>query len=280
MIKRVCVCGAGTMGSGIALVAARAGLPVTLYELNEQVLDKARAGIGQNLATLVEKKKITEAEKETIYQRIIFTSQIETCLADICIEAIIEKADAKISLFNRLSELNGPGCILASNTSSLSVTTIAAGVVNPERVIGLHFFNPAPVMKLVEVVNTSHTLPEVTAAVVALAKQMDKTPVICKDAPGFIVNRVARPYYIEALRLVEEGYTDFAQLDELMEASGFKLGPFKLMDLIGNDINYAVSCSVYEQLDKPERLKPSYIQQDKVSKGELGKKTGKGYYSY
>lgn len=280
MIKRVCVCGAGTMGSGIALVAARAGLPVTLYELNEQVLEKARAGIGQNLAILVEKKKITETEKEAIYQRISFTSQIEACGADICIEAIIEKADAKISLFNRLSELNGPDCILASNTSSLSVTAIAAGVVNPGRVIGLHFFNPAPVMKLVEVVNTRHTLPEVTAAVVALAKQMDKTPVICKDAPGFIVNRVARPYYIEAFRLVEEGHTDFAQLDELMEASGFKLGPFKLMDLIGNDINYAVSCSVYEQLGKPERLKPSYIQQDKVTKGELGKKTGKGYYSY
>ena len=135
-------------------------------------------------------------------------------------------------------------------------------------------------MKLVELMNTNYTNEETTQIIIALARQMGKTPVVCKDSPGFIVNRVARPYYIEALRLAEEGITDFAIIDSLLEASGFKMGPFKLMDLIGNDINYAVSCSVYEQLSHPERLKPSFIQQEKVEKGELGRKTGKGYYPY
>lgn len=146
--------------------------------------------------------------------------------------------------------------------------------------IGMHFFNPAPLMKLVEVVKADYTNATVTQTIYELAKAMGKTPVICKDSPGFIVNRVARPYYIESLRLIEEGLIDFAQTDNLLEATGFKMGPFKLMDLIGNDINYAVSCSVYEQLNQPERLKPSSIQKEKVGKGELGRKTKKGYYFY
>jgi 3-hydroxybutyryl-CoA dehydrogenase len=153
-------------------------------------------------------------------------------------------------------------------------------VKNPERVIGMHFFNPPTIMKLVEVVNTIFTNEITTRTVTDLVKQLGKTPVICKDSPGFIVNRVARPYYIESLRLIEEEKTNFGQLDSLMEATGFKMGPFKLMDLIGNDVNYAVSCSVYEQLNDPERLKPSPIQKEKVDKNELGKKTGKGYYKY
>jgi 3-hydroxybutyryl-CoA dehydrogenase len=153
-------------------------------------------------------------------------------------------------------------------------------VRNPERVIGMHFFNPATIMKLVEIVNTEYTNEITTKTVVELTKQLGKTPVTCKDSPGFIVNRVARPFYIESLRMAEEGYSDFIQIDRLMEASGFKMGPFKLMDLIGNDINYAVSCSVYEQLGKPGRLKPSAIQEQKVKQGDLGKKTSKGYYRY
>jgi 3-hydroxybutyryl-CoA dehydrogenase len=196
------------------------------------------------------------------------------------IEAIVEKPAIKIALFNQLAELNHSECIFASNTSSLSISAIAEKVQHPERVIGMHFFNPATIMKLVEVVSTPFTAKEVTATIIDLAKQMGKTPVVCKDSPGFIVNRVARPYYIESLRLAEEGQTDFAQIDTVLEASGFKMGPFKLMDLIGNDINYAVSCSVYEQMNDAERLKPSYIQKEKVEKGELGKKTGKGYYNY
>lgn len=268
------------MGSGIAQAAAQAGFATLLYELNPVVLNKARENISRNLQSLVDKGKLEAAEKEKIEKRISFTDDIQNCLADIFIEAIIEKKDIKVALFNQLAELNHSECIFASNTSSLSITAIAQNVQRPERVIGMHFFNPATIMKLVEVVNTEYTNDQTTATVLELAKQMGKTPVICKDSPGFIVNRVARPYYIEALRLVEEGKVSMEQADAIMEASGFKMGPFKLMDLIGNDVNYAVSCSVYEQLGQPERLKPSYIQEQKVKEGKLGKKTGEGYYKY
>lgn len=268
------------MGSGIAQAAAQAGFHTILYELNTTVLEKAKTSIEKNLQSLVTKGKIAAGEEEKIIQRILFTSDIQVCLADAFIEAIVEKLPVKISLFNQLAELNHSESIFCSNTSSLAVTAIAEKVKNPERVVGMHFFNPATIMKLVEVVNTEYTSPEVTKTITELAKQMGKTPVICKDSPGFIVNRVARPYYIESLRVAEEGEVNFEQIDRLLEASGFKMGPFKLMDLIGNDINYAVSCSVYEQMNNPERLKPSYIQEQKVKEGKLGKKSGEGYYSY
>jgi 3-hydroxybutyryl-CoA dehydrogenase len=280
IINSICVCGAGTMGSGIAQATAQAGFYTLLYEVNPAVLEKAKAGIEKNLQSLVEKGKKTAKEKAKILQLIHFTDDIQSCLADVFIEAIIEKPDIKIALFNQLAELNHSESIFATNTSSLSVSRIAAGVMSPQRLIGMHFFNPATIMKLVEIVNTVHTNTQTTETVVELAKQMGKVPVICKDSPGFIVNRVARPYYIESLRLVEEETTNFAQADKLLEATGFKMGPFKLMDLIGNDINYAVSCSVYEQMKNPERLKPSYIQKEKVDKGHLGEKSGEGYYQY
>lgn len=268
------------MGSGIAQAAAQSGFSVILYELNSAVLEKAKTIITGNLSALVAKQKLPAEEKEQVIRRIQFTDDIQNCLADVFIEAIVEDIRLKVALFNQLAELNHGEAIFASNTSSLSVSAIARDVKNPGRVIGMHFFNPATIMKLVEVVNTDHTNEKTTEAIIGLAHQMGKVPVICKDSPGFIVNRVARPYYIEALRLIEEGLTDFAQLDSLLEATGFKMGPFKLMDLIGNDVNYAVSCSVYDQLRQPERLKPSYIQEEKVEKNELGKKTGKGYYEY
>ena len=280
IINTICVCGAGTMGSGIAQALAQSGFYTLVYELNPAVLEKSKTSIEKNLQSLVEKGKITGKEKEKIQQRIHFTDDIHTCLADVFIEAIVEKPEIKIGLFNQLAELNHSESIFATNTSSLSVSKIAAGVMSPQRVIGMHFFNPATIMKLVEVVNTSYTNEQTTQTVVELATQMGKVPVICKDSPGFIVNRVARPYYIESLRLVEEGITDFATADKLLEASGFRMGPFKLMDLIGNDINYAVSCSVYEQMNSPERLKPSYIQEQRVKEGKLGKKSGEGYYQY
>jgi 3-hydroxybutyryl-CoA dehydrogenase len=280
VINSICVCGVGTMGSGIAQLAAQSGFHTIIYELNEMVLEKAKTSIEKSLGSLVEKGKITAIEKEKAIRNIQFTNDIQTCLADIFIEAIIEKPEAKIALFNQLAELNHSECVFASNTSSLSISAIAAKIKNPGRVIGMHFFNPAPVMKLVEVVKSNETNEETTALVIELAKQMGKTPVVCIDSPGFIVNRVARPYYIESLRLVEEGLIDYAKVDALLEATGFKMGPFKLMDLIGNDVNYAVSCSVYEQMNNPERLKPSYIQKEKVETGELGRKTGKGYYKY
>ena len=279
-INTICVCGAGTMGSGIAQVTATSGFYTILYELNEEVLQKARRGIEKNLQSLVEKNKITIEQKEKTIQRIRFTNDLHECLADVIIEAIIEKPEAKVALFNQLAEINHAETIFATNTSSLAITQIAQKVLHPSRVIGMHFFNPAPLMKLVEVVNTNDTNKEVTGIICELAKQMGKEPVVCKDSPGFIVNRVARPFYIEALRIAEEGKTDFATIDALMEASGFKMGPFKLMDLIGNNVNYAVSCSLYEQLGQPERLRPSHIQKEKVESGELGKKSGKGYYEY
>jgi 3-hydroxybutyryl-CoA dehydrogenase len=280
VINTICVCGAGTMGSGIAQVAAQSGFHTILYELNEAVLAKAITQIDKSLQSLVEKTKISIDDKQKILGRISFTSDIHTCLADVFIEAIVEKPEIKIGLFNQLAELNHRECIFASNTSSLSITNIAAKTKNPERVIGLHFFNPAPVMKLVEIVNTEYTSAAVSETITQLASQLGKTAVVCKDSPGFIVNRVARPYYIESLRLLEEGLTSIEQADGLLEATGFKMGAFKLMDLIGNDVNYAVSCSVYEQLNNPERLKPSYIQQQNVSEGKLGKKSGNGYYTY
>lgn len=280
MVQTICVCGAGTMGSGIAQVAAQSGLTTILYEPNLPVLEKAATRMEKSLQALIDKGKLSHTEKENILHRLHYSNNPEHCKAGIIIEAIIEKLETKIDLFNQLAGINSPGTVLASNTSSLSINAIAERLKNPERFIGMHFFNPAPVMKLVEVVKANATSEATTAMITGLAKQMGKTAVICKDSPGFIVNRVARPYYIEALRLAEEAASDFRQTDALLEATGFKMGPFKLMDLIGNDINYAVSCSVYEQLNKPERLRPSDIQKDKVANGALGKKTGKGYYDY
>jgi len=279
-INSICVCGAGTMGSGIAQAAAQAGLYTLLYDPIPAVLEKAKTGIEKNLQSLTEKGKINAGEKEKILQRIRFTDDIQICQAGIFIEAIIEDLEIKTGLFNQLAELNHSESVFATNTSSLSVTKIAAGVINPQRVIGMHFFNPPTIMKLVEVVNTDHTNEQTTQMVMELAKVLGKTAVLCKDSPGFIVNRVARPYYIESLRLAEEAISSFEQTDMLLEATGFKMGPFKLMDLIGNDVNYAVSCSVYEQLNEPERLRPSSIQQQKVKEGKLGKKSGEGYYKY
>jgi 3-hydroxybutyryl-CoA dehydrogenase len=280
MVQTICICGAGTMGSGIAQVSAQSGFHTILYDLNASMLEKGKANIEKGLSSLLAKNKITEKEQADIISRIQFVSDLSYCIADLFIEAIVEKPEAKIALFNQLAEINHSDTIFASNTSSLSVSQIAKSVMHPRRVLGMHFFNPAPLMKLVEVVHTDQSDPAVVDTVYNLAIRMGKTPVLCKDAPGFIVNHVARPYYLEALKLIEMGVTDIETIDRMMEATGFKMGPFKLMDLIGNDINYAVSCSVYEQMGKPERLKPSPLQQKKVESGELGKKTGKGYYKY
>ncbi len=268
------------MGSGIAQVCAQSGCTVVLYDLNEEVLNKGKASIEKNLDFLLSKNKITTEEKTRILSHIRYTRDLNDGVADLVIEAIVEKVEAKIALFNQLAEINHSETIFATNTSSLSVSVIAAGVMHPRRVAGLHFFNPAPVMKLVEVVKGVHTADEVIHVLVEFSKQLGKTPVICKDAPGFIVNHVARPYYLESLRILEMGHSDVETMDTLLEATGFRMGPFRLMDLIGNDINYAVSRSVYEQMGKPERLMPSPIQQQKVESGQLGKKTGKGYYEY
>ena len=279
-IDNICVCGAGTMGAGIAEVSATAGFDTVLYDVNPVILEKAKYSIERNLQGRLEKNKITAEEQLKISQRIRFTGDYHDCKANVIIEAIIENYETKISLFNQLASFNGGQTIFATNTSSLSVSIIGNKGLSPERFIGMHFFNPAPLMKLVEVVRAEKTSDEAVRIIVDLARRFGKAPVVCRDSPGFIVNRVARPYYIESLRLLEETKMDLALIDDLLEATGFKMGPFRLMDLIGNDVNYAVSWSVYEQLNRPDRLRPSDVQKQKVDKGELGRKTGKGYYQY
>lgn len=279
-MNKICVCGAGTMGSGIAQVVASAGFSTMVFDVNEAMVEKSQASIEKSLSLLVEKQKISLERKGEILQQIQFTHQLTDCRGDMIIEAVVERPEVKIGLFQQLALLNTSETLFATNTSSLSITALASEIPHPGRIAGLHFFNPAPLMKLVEVVRGAQTSDHTVEQLIVFTHRLGKVPVVCKDAPGFIVNRVARPFYIEALRLVEEGHADFALIDRLMESRGFKMGPFKLMDLIGNDVNYAVSCSVYEQLGHPERLKPSPIQKEKVEKGELGKKTGKGYYEY
>lgn len=279
-IKTIVVCGAGTMGSGIAQVAATAGFKVIQFDLNESMLVKAAQSIERSLQKFLEKGRIDSAILNKALSNIQFTSNINECKGDLVIEAIIEKKEAKIGLFNQLFELNGPDLIVASNTSSISIDLIAQSIAYPSQLVGMHFFNPAPLMKLVEVIKGELTQPEIVQQMVDLALLMQKAPVICKDAPGFIVNRVARPYYLESMHLVQNGKATIEQVDAVLESVGFKMGPFKLMDLIGLDINYSVSTIVWEVLGKPPRLKPAAMQKEKIDQGELGVKTKKGFYQY
>lgn len=279
-ISTVVVCGAGTMGSGIAQAAAQAGLVTILFDVNELVLQKAKTSIAKSLEQLVAKGKMSSAIAEECLSRLSFCTNINECKADLIIEAIIEKKEAKQSLFLSLANINNENTIYCSNTSSISINDLAKGFAFAENFAGLHFFNPATIMKLVEVIKAEKTNDDVIESLVAFCKRLNKTPVVCKDAPGFIVNRVARHYYLEAMKLIELNMATIENVDAIMEATGFKMGPFKLMDLIGMDINYGVSNIVWAALGKPERLKPSVIQKEKVDAGNLGKKSGKGFYSY
>jgi len=280
MINTIAVVGAGTMGSGIALAAALKNYPVVLCDINEAVLIQATQSIEKNLAFLLSKQKITPEAAQEVRSCIRYSAVIADCKADIVIEAVVEKLEVKTAIFKELAALNSPDCILASNTSSLSITAIQQNIQGPQRVLGMHFFNPAQVMKLVEVIKTDVTDSNVADEVMELCKKLDKTPVLCKDAPGFIVNRVARHFYLEGMKMVEEGVATKEQVDEAIENAGFKMGPFKLMDLIGMDVNLAVSTSLYEAFNKAIRFKPSALQIEKVNKGELGRKSGKGFYEY
>jgi 3-hydroxybutyryl-CoA dehydrogenase len=236
--------------------------------------------IQNSLQLLTTKGKLSEEAKEQTLNNLLFTSNLNDCKADLIIEAIIESKEAKLNLFKQLEQLNNSETIFASNTSSISINALSAEMQYPQQFAGMHFFNPATVMKLVEVIKADKTSDAVAEQLCLLSKALGKIPVVCKDAPGFIVNRVARHYYLEAMKLVELNLATIENVDAVMEASGFKMGPFKLMDLIGLDINYNVSQIVWNDLGKPERLKPSTIQQQKVEAKELGKKTGKGFYNY
>jgi 3-hydroxybutyryl-CoA dehydrogenase len=278
--KSLVVCGAGTMGSGIAQVAAQNLFPVVLFDIKDEFVEKAKTHIEKNLQYLVSKNKIGEKDKEEMLSMINFTTSLKDCVGDVVIEAVVEKIDVKISLFNDIAAINNADTILASNTSSISISDIQKEVSNPSRVAGLHFFNPPYIMKLVEVVRGEFTSEETVSNLRQLCLDLNKLPVICKDSPGFIVNRVARPYYLESLKIAEQELASFEDIDKALEACGFKMGPFRLMDMIGNDINLAVSEIVYNAFNKTPRFKPSSLQKEKVLKNELGIKTGKGFYNY
>jgi 3-hydroxybutyryl-CoA dehydrogenase len=279
-IKTIAIAGAGTMGSGIAQVTASAGFNTILFDINEVMLQKAQVSIQNSLDFLCNKGKITAQEQGEILARITYIHQIAELKADLIIEAIIENLEIKHQFFQQVAEINGKDCILASNTSSIPITQIAAKVPNPERFLGIHFFNPAPIMKLVEIISGVQTNPNIANTCKELIASMGKTCVKAKDAPGLILNRVARHFYVEGLKVLEEQVTDFETIDALMESAGFKMGPFKLMDLIGVDTNFSVTSSMYKLFHQDGKFRPSRIQQQLVDAGQHGKKTKKGFYAY
>lgn len=276
------VVGSGAMGSGIAQVAATANHSVVVFDESTAALQKAEANLKTTLTKLVEKQKISTEQMESVLGKIKFVSDInEMSACNLIIEAIVEKLDVKKTVFSVLETIVNEDCVLASNTSSLSITSISAACKKPERVIGIHFFNPATLMPLVEIIPGIATSPQVTQSCKALVDSWNKVTVIVKDTPGFIVNRVARPFYSEALRIYEEGIADIPTIDWAMkEIGGFKMGPFELMDLIGHDVNYVVTETVWTQFYFDPKFKPALSQKRLLEAGFLGKKTGRGFYNY
>lgn len=281
-MNNVGVIGAGTMGIGIAQVAVQNGKKVVVVEVNEEVLNKSKAGLFKTFDKLLEKQKITIEDISNYKNNLLFTTDYnELKDADLVIEAIIESISVKHAVFQSVESVVRPNCILASNTSSLSIASISAVLLRPDRFLGIHFFNPAPLMALVEVIPGVQTDIKVTELIKNEILSWNKKAVVVKDTPGFIVNRVARPFYGEALRIYEEGIADFATIDWAMtHFGGFRMGPFTLMDYIGNDINYTVTESVFEAFYYDPRFKPSFTQKRHKEAGLLGRKSGKGFYDY
>lgn len=281
-MKKVAIIGAGTMGSGIAQVAATAGCSVKLYDLKTEALQNAQNSLEKIMDRLVEKGKIDQKEKQRIENNIEYVDTLKKLKdSEWVIEAIVENLDIKKNVLSTLEKFVSDECIIATNTSSLSVASIASSLQKPERCIGIHFFNPAPLMNLVEVIPAIQTSDETLKISVETIKNWGKTVAVTKDTPGFIVNRVARPFYGEALRIYEEGIASFAEIDHVMkEEGGFKMGPFELMDFIGNDVNYTVTETVFEAFYYDPRYKPSFTQKRFAEAGYLGRKSGKGYYDY
>jgi 3-hydroxybutyryl-CoA dehydrogenase len=276
------IVGSGAMGSGIAQVAATAEHQTLIYDTNSAALEKAKTNLNTSLVKLVEKQKITQDKADSILRLTTFTSQInDLSKCHLIIEAIIENSDVKQKVFQELESIVSNSCVLASNTSSLSITSIASACKNPERVIGIHFFNPATLMPLVEIIPGVATNPDITIACKTVIDSWKKVTVITKDTPGFIVNRVARPFYSEALRIYDEQLADIPTIDWAMrEIGGFKMGPFELMDLIGHDVNYVVTETVWTQFYYDPRFKPSLSQKRLLEAKFLGKKSGRGFYDY
>ncbi|MEA2642819.1 MAG: 3-hydroxybutyryl-CoA dehydrogenase [Chloroflexota bacterium] len=280
-MTRLGVVGSGTMGGGIAQTGAQQGLDVVLWDVRQDLLDAGIARIRASLSRSVERGRLSQADADATLARIT-TSTSFASFADVdcVIEAVLEEIKVKHDVFRQLDEVTGPETILASNTSSLSVTEIASATRHPERVVGMHFFNPVPAMALVEIVQGTRTSEETMVRAVAIGRELGKTPARAQDTPGFIVNRVVRPFYNEALRVLDDGIASHQEIDRIMKAAGFRMGPFELMDLIGNDVNYAVTRSLFDQFYAEPRFRPSYRQQRLVQSGDLGQKTKRGWYTY
>ncbi len=280
--KIIAVIGAGTMGAGVAQVAAKAGHSVLLFDVAEGATQKGIDNTARGLDKLVQRGRMTQQQRDELIARISPVTNIEDlAAATLFIEAIVERLDVKQQLFQQLEDIASDEAIMATNTSSISVTAIAAGLKRPERLLGMHFFNPAPIMKLVEIISGLATDHSIAEDIYHTAEAWGKQAVHAKSTPGFIVNRVARPFYAEGLRLLQEGAAEPATIDAIMrDCGGFRMGPFELMDLIGHDVNYAVTCSVFDAYYGDQRFLPSLIQKELVDGGYLGQKSGRGFYNY
>ncbi len=278
--NKVAIIGGGTMGNGIAEVFAVAGHPVYLYDVSSEVCEKGLAEIGHRLEKRYRQGRLNE-QPDQVFGRIEKVESLDQVKeAELVVEAIVERIDVKQDVFRKLDDVCPLTTVLATNTSSLSVTEIAAVAKYPERIIGIHFFNPAPVMLLVEVVASRFSSHQAVEKAISYAKGVGKVPIRVSDNPGFIVNRVARPFYNEALRIAGERIATFEQIDKILTSAGFRMGPFELQDLIGIDINYATTKSIFEAFFQDSRFRPHFLQRMLVQAGTLGRKTGRGYYQY
>jgi 3-hydroxybutyryl-CoA dehydrogenase len=279
-VQHIAVIGAGVMGRGIALAAALAGYKATLYDIHAQTLEQSAQYFEKFLSDSVSRGKMDAATKASIIGHLHLTQDMADLKADFIVEAILENLELKQKVLREVEAINADDAIIASNTSTIPITRIGAGLQHPGRLIGMHFFNPAPIMKLVEVISGAATEVWVSDVTFALAQKMGKTAVHAQDEPGFIVNRVARHFYLESLKVLEERGADHETIDRVMENVGFKMGPFKLMDLIGVETNHEVTKSLYEAFFHDEKFRPSRVQQKKVDAGHFGRKSGRGFYSY
>ena len=277
---KIGVIGAGVMGRGIAQVSAMAGHEVVLFDINYDVLQSAEKGVDKNLNKAIQLGKLDEKGKAQTLKNLQYSNSIPDVQVDLIIEAIVERLDVKAKVLADLADINGEDTIYASNTSSIPLTQIAANFKYPSQVVGIHYFNPAHIMKLVEVIRAEQTSEEVLQTALEYVESVNKKCVIAQDAPGFIVNRVARHFYVEGLKVLEEDVASHDVIDDLVRASGFKMGPFQLMDLIGVETNLSVTVSMYELFNYDQKFRPNRIQQKKAQAGYYGRKSGKGFYDY
>ena len=280
-VNLIGIVGAGAMGAGIAQIASQAGQDVVLFDLSKEALTTSATKLQKVMNRLIEKGRVTSDEAIAIQERIVRTTNVTDLKdCDLIIEAVVEDLEVKKRVFKSIEEIAHKEAVIASNTSSLSITSLASFCAHPERVVGLHFFNPAPLMPLVEIIPALQTNRDLPQQLTELMRKWGKSPVIAKDTPGFIVNRVARPFYGEALRILDEGIADVSSIDKAMRQSGFRMGPFQLMDLIGHDVNYSVTESVFKSFYYDPRYMPSLTQLKLVEAGWLGRKSGRGFYNY